>query len=380
MSDRLRAVVIGAGLAGEGHTLALRHNGVDVVAICARQADVVRTVADQLGIPEASIDWRRTLERVRPDIVSLATPASLRGEAIQAAVEGGCHIFCDKPLATNGDEAKRLYHLVQSAGVKHAYAATHRYDPSVAYLAELVQDGAIGALREIDGTFRFPLSSPLTPWSWFDALATGGGLLNNGLPHLLGILKTVTGGEPLRVMGEARTFRRLAPVVPDLHDFRNRSARMPTQEEAERLEWRACDADDAFSALFRFGSGAPGVSEVHVALAANAVVSAPRPPNGWRLYGEEGMLLADGIVSYALFRQLSSDAEREPLPVPERLIGELPRVGSDGHNKYGALARDFVADIHGERHRPYLTFRDGWRFQEAFDAIRAGHGWQDLPM
>ena len=33
----------------------------------------------------------------------------------------------------------------------------------------------------------------------------------------------------------------------------------------------------------------------------------------------------------------------------------------------------------GEPHQPYLTFRDGWRYQEAIDAIRAGRGWYDLP-
>jgi predicted dehydrogenase len=93
----LRAVVVGAGWAGEGHTIALQHCGVDVVAICARQADVVRAVADRLGVQEASTDWRQTLETVRPQIVALATPASLRREVIETAAALGAHIFCDKP-------------------------------------------------------------------------------------------------------------------------------------------------------------------------------------------------------------------------------------------------------------------------------------------
>ncbi len=37
MNRRLRAIVVGAGFAGEGHTLALRHAGVEVVALCARR-------------------------------------------------------------------------------------------------------------------------------------------------------------------------------------------------------------------------------------------------------------------------------------------------------------------------------------------------------
>jgi hypothetical protein len=61
------------------------------------------------------------------------------------------------------------------------------------------------------------------------------------------------------------------------------------------------------------------------------------------------------------------------------LLDALPSVGDDATNTWTALAADFVADVRGESHQPYLTFRDGWRFQEAIDAIRAGRGWYTLP-
>src|SRR5436309_1523992 len=129
MSETLRAVVIGAGWAGEGHTRALRYCGVDVVAICARRPEVVRAVADRLSVREASTDWQRTLETVRPDVVALAMPAALRTEPIEVAAKLGCHVYSEKPLATNAAEARRLYEVVTRAGIKHALAATHRYDP-----------------------------------------------------------------------------------------------------------------------------------------------------------------------------------------------------------------------------------------------------------
>lgn len=59
---------------------------------------------------------------------------------------------------------------------------------------------------------------------------------------------------------------------------------------------------------------------------------------------------------------------------PQRLLDAVP-----GGNWWAALAADFVADVRGEVHRPYLTFYDGWRAQEAIDAIRAGSGWDTLP-
>ncbi len=126
-SNELKAVIIGAGWAGEGHTKALQHYGVDVAAICARKADVVQKVASQLGVSEASTDWQKSLLEIKPDIVAVTTPAILRTEVIELAAQLECHILCEKPLATTAEEAGRLYAIVKEAGVKHAFAATHLF-------------------------------------------------------------------------------------------------------------------------------------------------------------------------------------------------------------------------------------------------------------
>ena len=86
----LKAVVVGAGWAGEGHTKALQHCGVEVVAICARRQEIVDKIASNLAI--ASTDWRQTLMEIKPDIVALATPAILRTPVIELAVQLGAHL------------------------------------------------------------------------------------------------------------------------------------------------------------------------------------------------------------------------------------------------------------------------------------------------
>ena len=73
----LKAVVVGAGWAGEGHTKALQHCDVEVAAICARRQEIVDRVASNLAIAIASTDWQKALREIKPDIVALATPAIL---------------------------------------------------------------------------------------------------------------------------------------------------------------------------------------------------------------------------------------------------------------------------------------------------------------
>jgi predicted dehydrogenase len=375
MASGLRAVVVGAGWAGEGHTRALQSCGVEVVAICARQPAAVQAAADRLGVRHASTDWRETIAGVKPDIVTLATPATLRREVVALAVGLGCHLLSEKPLAVDAVEAEAVYRLAQGAGVKHAYAATHRYDPSVAWLVELLRSAVIGPLQHISYTVQASHTGPLTPWSWADSLALGGGSLNNAFPHMLGILATLGGGQLVRAVGEARVLRRRAPVVPELHDFRQRGSRTPTPAEAERLEWLPCDADRAFTALLEFA--APD-GPLPATVILNQGVAVADPANGLRLTGADGTLLASGVFSFAVSR-LRPGQPPEPLPVPQRLLDAVPQVGDEFQNKWCALARDFVASIEGAPHPPYLTFRDGWRYQAAIDAIRAGTGWCPLP-
>lgn len=374
----LRAVVVGAGFAGEGHTIALRAAGVTVEAICARTPSAVQAMADRLGVPRPSVNWRETLDDLKPDIVGVATPAGVHAEVIEAALARGCHIYSDKPLAPFAPVARRLHERACEAGVKHAYAATHRYDPSVVWLAELVRDGAIGQVGEVEGTFRRHIH-PLTPWSWYDSVELGGGLLHNALPHWLGILQRVLGGELQAVVGETRRVRQRAPVVPDIHDFRLRGAMRPSAEEAEKLEWRDCDSDSGFTALLRVGTSDP-VRPAQVSISATGL-PAVWPPHGWRFNGTEGTLQADGHFSYTvkLHRAGTPADSWEYLPIPQRILDDFPAVGDEFQNKWAALARDFVADVQGKPHAPYLTFRDGWRFQEAFDTIRAGLGWTTIP-
>ena len=375
MPEQLRAVVVGAGWAGEGHTKALQWCGVEVVAICARRPDVVRQVADRLGVAEASADWRETIERLEPDIVSLATPGGLRLDVVEAAAGRGCHILCDKPLAPDAATAERVYRAAEAAGVKHAYAATHRYGPQVAWLAELVREGAVGRVREIVGTFRTNLPA-LIPWSWALNAGDGGGWLNNGFTHHLGIMAAVSGGEPLRAMGRVDVRHSRAPVLPDIHDFRQAmaSGRALTPEAARDLEWRDYEADLGFAALVDYSSPSGVVP-------ATVVLGPGTPPsgevNGWRVYGEEGTLQTEAGPPPAVSRHRAG-AEPEPLPIPQRLLDDVPQVGDNVQNWWCALARDFVADVRGEPHRPYLTFRDGSRYQVAIDAVRAGT-WRELP-
>ncbi len=380
MAGALRAVVIGAGLAGEGHSVALQSAGVTVCAICSRTADVVAQVAKRLGIPQASTDWRQTLTAERPDIVALATPGSAHTEQIETALALGCHVYCDKPLALTAADARRLYTLAQGRGVRAALAATWMYDPGILYLKELVAAGAIG--RPLEAESHYYATWPrLVAATWMNRLAEGGGLLNNRLPHQLAAVLHVLGGAVLEVMGEARVRRERFPNLGHLHDFRHRRALSP--DEVEGAAWETVDGEDAFTVLLRLG--APGLDPargITACLRGSGVMRA-REDRSLTIYGEEGTLHyatpARREEQRLVQRASLGSGGWKAMPVPERILKVLPPIVEELQRNWAALAREFVADIRGEPHAPYPTFRQGWIFQEIVEGIRLGAGWRNIP-
>ena len=380
---KLTAIIIGAGWSAEGHVKAFQHYGVAVLAICARKAEIVGRVATELGVPNASIDWRKSLLEHKPDIVAITTPAILRTEAVELAVELGCHIVCEKPLALNAEDATHIYNLIKETELKHAFAATHRYDPSVAYIRQLLtEEKVIGDLTAVDvgWTRRIhgPPSDKIKPWNWMSSLAHGGGALNNGLTHRLGMLERMTGMKTTAAVGEAKIHPRKAPVVPEIRDWRVWRSTMITQEEASKLEWRACDAEWDYTAFFKLGKPNKDTgNSILVTMATHPGVPSHKPDGGWFFYGTQGTLVGrGGHILHHITKHVGEEVEE--LSVPQELQDDLPQIGDEIQNKWTALVRDFLADIEDRPHEPYLTFQDGWRYQIAIDAIRASTGWSQM--
>src|SRR5260221_3132856 len=202
MPEPLRAIVLGAGYAGQGHAIALRLAGVEIAGMASRTAEVGAKIAASLQIPRYRSDWREMLPQERPDIVAVGSPGGTHLEMISAALEAGCHVLADKPLATTAGDSRLLFELAKSKGVKTAYAASYWYQPQALFARELVRLGVLGRVFEVEGISHFHWPA-LMPFGWPHRLETGGGRLNNNFPHKLAIVQNVLGGEVLAAMGES---------------------------------------------------------------------------------------------------------------------------------------------------------------------------------
>jgi predicted dehydrogenase len=377
MTEPLRALVLGSGFAGQGHAEALRAAGVNIVGLASRTREVVERVAAEMEIPYASTDWQRALTDLNPDIVAVGTPGGAHFEPVLAALEQGCHIFCDKPLAATAAEAKQLYLKAREQRVKTAYAASYRYQPHALLAKKLVAEGAIGEPQEVECISLYDLN-PLIPFGWSHRLDLGGGRLNNNFTHKLSIVLHVLAGRVLAVNGEARNDMYQAPVVPGVHDFREREQFAPSPGELDQVEWRDVDAEWSYTVLARIRPGREHRQPVSALFRHGSLQ--PRFVNDYvAFYGQEAAIFISGAYAQGpLYLHKRGDTWAE-VPIPGHITASLPALENSTQRNWTHLAREFVADILGRSYAGYQTFKDGWIFQEVIAAVRGGQGWVDIP-
>jgi len=101
----MRVVVVGLGTMGRSHALAYHVNPLTEIVGLVNRSDV--------ALPQNLAGYPRleTLEQglaLKPDLVCIATYADSHAEYAIAAMEGGAHVFVEKPLATTVIDAKRF--------------------------------------------------------------------------------------------------------------------------------------------------------------------------------------------------------------------------------------------------------------------------------
>ncbi|MDJ0645671.1 MAG: Gfo/Idh/MocA family oxidoreductase [Flavobacteriaceae bacterium] len=377
-TKNLNAVIIGSGWAAEGHVIALRKQGIRIDAICSRNEAKVKKVAEYLKIRRYSTDWKKAIKQIKPNIVSITTPAAFRKEAIEVAANNGSNLIIEKPLAINSNEAFSYYKHIKKAKIKHAYASTHCYDPGVQWLNRLLEEKAVGTLNDIEVTFSLPFFKNSTPWSWFDRLSMGGGLLNNAFTHIIGMLEKILNGTISATSGCTFTERLEAPVYDDIRDFREVLSHSESGGKTHNItEWKACDAETSFLAISKFTCNLNNQrNTIPVYVKLNSFAANASPINGWYFNCDQTTLVGRGLFSL-IVSELENNEEKV-LEIPEELKIGFTDLDNDEQNKWNALISNFVKDIQGNPYDPYLTVEDGYRYQKAIDAIRQNNSYTNL--
>jgi predicted dehydrogenase len=198
----LKIALVGCGKAAEQHISEIRKlKTASLVAVC----DVERLMAEQLavrfGIANWYVDFDEMLSRERPDVVHIATPPQSHLDLAIRAVDAGCHLLVEKPLALNYEETAQIISYVEQHARKLTVGYTYYFDPVARMLRCLIAEGVVGEPVHLESFLGYNLNGPFggvvvsDPNHWVHQLP--GKIIHNVLDHLLNKIVEFTDGSPL---------------------------------------------------------------------------------------------------------------------------------------------------------------------------------------
>jgi predicted dehydrogenase len=211
--------VIGAGMAGRAHASGYRNApavfgtglpDVRLVAIADAHEPFAAETARRYGYERAETSWEAIAEAPDIDAVSVVVANSLHREIVEALLEAGKHVLCEKPLAPSVADGQAM---VDRAGKTDRVAAigfTFRRSPSINAVREQVTEGALGPVTHFNGHYWCDYGfDPDAPMSWRYQGGPGSGALADIGTHLVDVAEFLCG--PVRSVRGAV----LTTVVPD---------------------------------------------------------------------------------------------------------------------------------------------------------------------
>ncbi len=210
-AEPLRAGVVGLGYAGEQHLKNfVRVPGVEPVALAGLERDRLRELGGRYGVPDLYTSWEDLVARDDLDVVSVGAPNHLHAPIAIAALEGGAHVLCEKPLARNGAEAERIVNAAREADRAVHIAFTQRERGDVQALKRHVEEGNLGRIYHAKATWMRRNGIPgMGGWFTSKELAGGGPLIDLGV-HMVDMALYLMGEPGVRSVSCA-TYAELGP-------------------------------------------------------------------------------------------------------------------------------------------------------------------------
>jgi predicted dehydrogenase len=217
----LRFGLVGAGAIARSYVDVFAGvDGAAIVAVAdpdARAADALAEAVRGTSFPSQ----RSMLEDAALDAVLVCAPPNVHHQLVLAAIEEGCHVLCEKPLALTGAAAREMLVAADQAGVLFAMATKFRFVDDVIRARQVVESGILGDLIQIENVFASRVDMSRR-WNSDPGVGGGGVLIDNGT-HSVDI---------------ARYF--LGPIVEVLAVEGRRVQQLPV-EDTVRVQVRTAD-------------------------------------------------------------------------------------------------------------------------------------------
>ena len=146
-----RVGLVGAGYVSQFHLRALtKLSNVEVVGVADFDQDRATRAASAFGVPGVFRTLRDMALAVHPDVVHILTPPNSHCGIALEALDLGCHVFVEKPMALSEADCERM--IAKAAGADRELSVNHsaRFDPAVLKGLKAARSGRVGVVLAVE--------------------------------------------------------------------------------------------------------------------------------------------------------------------------------------------------------------------------------------
>ncbi len=254
---------------------------IELVGVAEDSETSAKLAEEQTGAQLVTTDYRQVLERKDIQVVDICVPNHLHAEVLLAAVKADKHIYCEKPLSSNLEDAIRVAQTVSSSERYFQMVFNYRFAPAVLRARQLAEDGFLGEVISFEVKYLHSgYRNEARPMSWRlrKDMAGGGALVDLG-SHCADLLVYITGLRISRVFAEMRT------IVSQRREMDGSQSRV--------------DVDDMALVMANLENGAYGVVEAsRVAMGAadqlDLLIRGSKGALAWHLMNPNWLEIYDG--------------------------------------------------------------------------------------
>lgn len=211
---KIRVLVVGVGNMGISHARAYAaNNGFEIVGLCSRGIDKRMDIAKEFPDIAQFSDYVEALSKTKPDAVSINTWPDSHGEYAKMALNAGCHLFIEKPLASTVEEARQIAWLAQQKNLKIVIGYILRVHPSWIKFVEIGR--TLGKPLVMRMNLNQQSSGP--QWDVHKQLMKSISPIVDCGVHYVDVMCQVTGAKPKRV--HAIGVRLTDEVAEDMYNY-----------------------------------------------------------------------------------------------------------------------------------------------------------------
>ncbi|RJR33934.1 MAG: gfo/Idh/MocA family oxidoreductase [Deltaproteobacteria bacterium] len=179
----LQVGIIGCGKQAPKHITALQKLKIDKIFVSDIQPEAARELAGKYNILSYP-DPEKLLQDNDINVIDICTPTPSHFDYARRALLSRKHVFCEKPLTPDIDEAAQLLALCRRQQRVGMVAFVYKYHPLFNQVKEAVDSGVLGTVRAI----FMRLGGIGSHRTWKHQTESGGGVVNEMLSHMLDLL------------------------------------------------------------------------------------------------------------------------------------------------------------------------------------------------